>query len=268
MYHNRACGVSIHAPRAGRDTQTRARSRHSSCFNPRAPCGARLRKRDDFLLIHLVSIHAPRAGRDLYGRYCICSFAVSIHAPRAGRDTAPPLLFSSQTVSIHAPRAGRDFGFTRPHRAKNCFNPRAPCGARRIPSCGSPRVSRFNPRAPCGARRCLRRFSSTMAEFQSTRPVRGATRANLAEIHKVIVSIHAPRAGRDCQGVRCSLRHAVSIHAPRAGRDAIPEWVYKLINVSIHAPRAGRDPDAVSTDGVSGFQSTRPVRGATCSSCG
>ena len=35
-------GVSIHAPHAGRDGRKSSRSSVQSCFNPRAPCGARL----------------------------------------------------------------------------------------------------------------------------------------------------------------------------------------------------------------------------------
>ena len=57
----------------------------------------------------------------------------------------------------------------------------------------------------------------------------------------------------------------VSIHAPRVGRDLPPlhlQW--HQFTVSIHAPRVGRDPiDWSATGGYVGFQSTRPVWGAT-----
>ena len=56
--------------------------------------------------------------------------------------------------------------------------------------------------------------------FQSTRPVRGATEDASAKGNKRIVSIHAPRAGRDHYRRTYPLRLYVSIHAPRAGRDA------------------------------------------------
>ena len=78
------------------------------------------------------------------------------------------------------------------------FNPRAPCGARlhgitnndndEEISIHEPRVGRdllavkilvsfvdFTPRAPCGARRTLTRSRTAWMEFQSTRPVWGAT---------------------------------------------------------------------------------------------
>ena len=57
------------------------------------------------------------------------------------------------------------------------------------------------------------------AQFQSTRPVRGATMGQAAREADGWISIHAPRAGRDC-GLRIKPRgKGISIHAPRAGRD-------------------------------------------------
>ncbi len=56
--------VSIHAPRAGRDRWRSSGVEARSCFNPRAPCGARLWKVVIMSTIVIVSIHAPRAGRD------------------------------------------------------------------------------------------------------------------------------------------------------------------------------------------------------------
>ena len=78
--------------------------------------------------------------------------------------------------------------------------------------------------------------------FQSTRPVKGAT-------------------GRSGQHGR---RQIVSIHAPREGRD--PPWCAGLVDmqVSIHAPREGRDKGIRSlAKPIQAFQSTRPVKGAT-----
>ena len=55
--------------------------------------------------------------------------------------------------------------------------------------------------------------------FQSTRPVRGATVARIMHLDAKSVSIHAPRAGRDCAVLAIKSDAEVSIHAPRAGRD-------------------------------------------------
>ena len=101
-------GISIHAPRAGRDHRADPRSRAAD-----------------------ISIHAPRAGRDTGGGATCRAAGISIHAPRAGRDQAAVIEANRQRVfqstrpvrgatlvsllaagheyiSIHAPRAGRD----------------------------------------------------------------------------------------------------------------------------------------------------------------
>ena len=63
------------------------------------------------------------------------------------------------------------------------FNPRAPCGARpRPPEC-LPESANFNPRAPCGARHSLPPGLLSDVEFQSTRPVRGATQQTDNKLH-------------------------------------------------------------------------------------
>ena len=146
------------------------------------------------------------------------------------------------------------------------FNPRAPCGARRAMFFGrwsslrfqSTRPMRgatgqahplhplrlhFNPRAPCGARLWCDTFYSVFLIFQSTRPMRGATHPNWIKGGVSGISIHAPHAGRDLIGADGEIDLSISIHAPHAGRD---EHLEQLLPPSWQ------------------FQSTRPMRGATC----
>src|SRR5208337_4154356 len=83
-------------------------------------------------------------------------------------------------------------------------------------------------------------------------------------VQVLIVSIHAPRTGRDKQKYRSRSTVAVSIHAPRTGRDPAPLTLFATVAVSIHAPRTGRDMNYAAPCGdFTRFQSTRPVRGAT-----
>ena len=77
--------------------------------------------------------------------------------------------------------------------------------------------------------------------FQSTRPARGATPQQLVRGRRRLVSIHAPRAGRDADYQRGPYSEQVSIHAPRAGRDGGHRYHDRRGDVSIDAPRAGRD---------------------------
>ena len=101
-------------------------------------------------------------------------------------------------VSIHAPRVGRDKEEFRFDVKRRSFNPRAPCGARRIP--------------------CTREERALL--FQSTRPVWGATHGQMVASLWFGVSIHAPRVGRDNGMHLKTMNIFVSIHAPRVGRDS------------------------------------------------
>ena len=191
---------------------------------------------------------------------------VSIHAPLAGRDGAP----------AESPHALPRFQSTRPLRGATtgskkatteftCFNPRAPCGARRhlyapldiagwvsihAPLAGRDNYSaqvlkanmRFNPRAPCGARQYTLSHSARTDRFQSTRPLRGATWMPLPGAPAEGVSIHAPLAGRDFMRLspisRCGCFNPRAPCGARPGRPAVPGTANR---VSIHAPLAGRD---------------------------
>ena len=57
--------------------------------------------------------------------------------------------------------------------------------------------------------------------FQSTRPVWGATAADVGRQFWITISIHAPRMGRDAVRIDLDHRIMISIHAPRMGRDYI-----------------------------------------------
>ena len=147
------------------------------------------------------------------------------------------------------------------------FNPRTPCGARRVPADDGHRwqqisihaplagrddlirqqqdiLANFNPRAPCGARRSWPSSAMSCAAFQSTRPLRGATR---------------PRAHGCVRGRR------ISIHAPLAGRDNGTLLIWGFVDLfqstrPLRGATFGTSHIRCLTDQ---FQSTRPLRGAT-----
>ena len=150
----------------------------------------------------------------------------------------------SEWISIHAPLAGCDIDDLIPSANNAKFQSTHPSrGATRAIWIPHSWRKYFNPRAPCGARQTGKKEGTTPKKFQSTRPVRGATHF-AHPFHKLLlISIHAPRAGRDMRDDSAySIRRHISIHAPRAGRDVI------ILRIRIEQ---------------SAFQSTRPVRGAT-----
>ena len=124
------------------------------------------------------------------------------------------------------------------------FNPRAPYGARRGgpgPELGACAISIH---APHTGRDCCPVVDlASFILFQSTRPIRGATRPKMPIAPPI--SNFNPRAP---YGARRK------IQIKNAGKDII----------SIHAPHTGRDPDYQDGRHTGQlFQSTRPIRGAT-----
>ena len=59
------------------------------------------------------------------------------------------------------------------------------------------------------------------------------------------ISIHSPRAGRDCRYPNAPLIAQISIHSPRMGRDTACSEYRRKAAISIHSPRMGRDTQSV-----------------------
>ena len=124
----------------------------------------------------------------------------------------------------------------------------------------------FNPRTPCGVRpRAAGRSSSKDKQFQSTHPVRGATRAVFPARRRPHISIHAPRAG--CDHTLPDLVFWSFYFNPRTPCGVRLHFLTSIKargKISIHAPRAGCDiKDRILPCRSVRFQSTHPVRGAT-----
>ena len=84
--------------------------------------------------------------------------------------------------------------------------------------------------------------------FQSTRPMRDATKPNDANTY--VLQFQSTRPMRDATTQAYVLYQSpkISIHAPHAGRDPTSHLQCIFCAISIHAPHAGRDFCAVSTD--------------------
>ena len=166
--------VSIHAPRAGRDMSENATGLTSASFNPRAPRGARLNPISLRLSISSFNPRAPRGAR----RFACCAAVSPIRfqstRPARGATCQLASLIGAEWVSIHAPRAGRDI----------------------VDGAGVLRGQRF----------------------QSTRPARGATYRCMDGAFCHGVSIHAPRAGRDAStGWTCTFNLLFQSTRPARG---------------------------------------------------
>ena len=168
---------------------------------------------------------------------------ISIHTPLAGSDTPKPHHQTTlNPISIHTPLAGSDGGLM---------------GI-------TPILTYFNPHSPCGERRPHGDFTTRPPKFQSTLPLRGATKITQTKTQVWNISIHTPLAGSDFDQHAPAVRSGISIHTPLAGSDIFrragsPRRRY----FNPHSPCGERPPPMAIGATVTLFQSTLPLRGAT-----
>ena len=164
-------------PVRGATSYSQRAAARATYFNPRSPCGERLRTDalagrfdlfqstlpvrgaticpiDGWKLRHYFNPRSPCGERRRAGAQAQASYVISIHAPRAGSDAARTTYLQSTAK----------FQSTLPVR---------------------------------GATPCNRSVGICIRQFQSTLPVRGATRAHGILAPRRYISIHAPRAGSD-----------------------------------------------------------------------
>ena len=100
--------ISIHAPLAGCDSIYAHKSRSTTHFNPRTPCGVRRRP------------HTPTQLRTYFNPRTPCGVRPCAISSKAVADL----------ISIHAPLAGCDQTAESDDLGPGYFNPRTPCGVR------------------------------------------------------------------------------------------------------------------------------------------
>ena len=173
--------ISIHAPRVGSDGRSFGSRSRRRDFNPRSPCGERLRwalnnrlfsqfqstlpvwgatkPGVEAVRVQGISIHAPRVGSDRRTSSSVRGPSISIHAPRVGSDAVSCCDQGGHEISIHAPRVGSDADPDLPAKS-----PEISIHAPRVgsdPSCstGCGCATYFNPRSPCGERQPVQRLA-------------------------------------------------------------------------------------------------------------
>ena len=130
-------------------------------------------------------------------------------------------------VSIHALLAECDSGTFSLSPIWERFNPRTPCGVRRLPPACGFRFCCFNPRTPCGVRHKVTYFPRRGNLFQSTHSLRSATKVDALLIFTDSVSIHALLAECDSHGFH-GCREATGFN-PRTPCGVRPSSVGTLI---------------------------------------
>ena len=123
-----------------------------------------------------------------------------------------------------------------------CFNPRAPCGARRIAGNTIDRKIEFQSTRPVWGATLANLSSTASMMFQSTRPVWGATR-RLDITPDVVTAFQSTRPvwGATRRLVSYYNRHLFQSTRPVWGATLFRDRLRGALLVSIHAPRVGRD---------------------------
>ena len=207
----------------------------------------------------------------IYQQPCFRFHIFAIHLigvrimPLAGRD-------GFNTTNI---KSDGSFQSTRPLRGATVaggdtkcmagdFNPRAPCGARRSRMLFPQICLPISIHAPLAGRdmRSVSAFSSCRL-FQSTRPLRGATRFTICGLHHhTDFNPRAPCGARRQILERMRTWDNISIHAPREGRDCYHPLKAFVLGISIHAPREGRDLTFITFTSTTNNFNPRAPRGA------
>ena len=168
-----------------------------------------------------VSIHAPHAGRDAMG-FDGKGYGITFQStrPMRGATSTSKVNGYDYVVSIHAPHAGRD---RRLHRATD----------------GTLLVSIH---APHAGRDVANETLARQNAFQSTRPMRGATKKHYLSMLSRLFQSTRPMRGATHTGKMVYKVNRFQSTRPMRGATKNPP------------PRGG---------GLVMFQSTRPMRGAT-----
>ena len=167
---------------------------------------------------HWISILAPLAGRDYLRRFNATYSLISILAPLAGRD--PERAYPVRRHRHFNPRAPCGARLSRPirkvfvqrfqssrplrgathhqghHLQPDAISILAPLAGRDgVRTAFTADSADFNTRAPCGARRRQTRRRRKTAPFQSSRPLRGATTFDPAEVSELLFQSSRPLRG-------------------------------------------------------------------------
>ena len=148
---------------------------------------------------------------------------------------------SHSGVSIHAPHAGRDSDACRLHASPDGFNPRAPCGAQPPHSTKRLIGTSFQSTRPMRGATRGAKGAEERIWFQSTRPKPGAT--SIPGYSPLQMQFQSTRPMRSATGRehRRGLRSTFQSTRPKRGATRLARIHPRPSSVSIHAPQAGRD---------------------------
>ena len=145
-------------------------------FNPRTPCGVRLTSPHEFLQPSHFNPRTPCGVRPEILQPCIRNGEFQSTHPLRGATPFGYIAVTHFEISIHAPLAGCDCHDAVRSHFRPDFNPRTPCGVRRIGVTSLFTGVLFQSTHPLrGATSSQVQVGHKTSQFQSTHPLRGAT---------------------------------------------------------------------------------------------
>ena len=158
------------------------------------------------------------------------------------------------TQTVHPP----------PYRS-SCFNSRTPCGVRHLDQ-HNPLYGRYvSIHAPhVGCDMAAKRMIGDSTKFQFTHPVWGATKRSSWMFRNTVVSIHAPRVGRDRDSLaRGSRSGSFNSRSPYGARSLRVTAHSTNVLFQFTHPMWGATERLLRVGGKYVFQFTHPMWGAT-----
>ena len=257
--------ISIHAPLAGCDRWLICvRKRNNIYFNPRTPCGVRQQQKSIPGSIYAFQSTHPLRGATGTWTDDGAWLGISIHAPLAGCDYKSSRTLENADISIHAPLAGCDSRI-RHTFCRLLFQSTHPLrGATLGVHTGRTKYRHFNPRTPCGVRRLHYRRGGVFVKFQSTHPLRGATNCSCYGNPRYYdFNPRTPCGVRPCGDVyKCRYRDFNPRTPCGVRRKHILIQAKANLFQSTHPLRGATTAWRATAEFVK-FQSTHPLRGAT-----
>ena len=148
----RGLPISIHAPLAGNDRCCRPTCPIRWTFQSTLPLRGTTSKAKECVIAMEFQSTLPLRGTTHHVRRHQARRKISIHAPLAGNDRSAPARGHRQLFQSTLPLRGTTRSEERLHAAAVDFNPRSPCGERRMATQSCWARFNFNPRSPCGER--------------------------------------------------------------------------------------------------------------------
>ena len=221
----------------GRDTVA------TSYFNPRSPCGERLEAALELRCARQISIHASRVGSDVVTTKIIPeTFGFQSTLPVWGatsahdRPTKKDLNFNPRS-----PCGERRVARLRAYVHLTYFNPRSPCGERRRPGSHRRRRQNFNPRSPCGERPSRFPPPAPPPDFNPRSPCgERPGRPGWCQKHTDF-NPRSPCGERRRTATGTSGGSDFNPRSPCGERRRSTPIPFKPSRISIHAPRVGSD---------------------------